>query len=81
MPKKKIKCTLAQLYIAWIIANPDVNCCLFEASKPSQIEDNVEALNIYKKIDKETFIEIEKIMDNAPKGEIDYLTFIQLPSR
>ena len=55
MPKKKIKCTLAQLYIAWIIANPDVNSCLFGASKLSQIEDNVKALDIYKKIDKENF--------------------------
>ena len=55
MPKKKIKCTLAQLYIAWIIANPDVNCCLFGVSKLSQIEDNVKALDIYKKIDKENF--------------------------
>ena len=53
--EKKIKCTLAQLYIAWIIANPDVNCCLFGASKLSQIEDNVKALDIYKKIDKENF--------------------------
>ena len=79
--EKKIKCTLAQLCIAWIIANPDVSCCLFGASKPSQIEDNMKALEIYKKIDKDTFIEIEKIMDNVPKGEMDYLTFTQLPSR
>ena len=79
--EKKYKCTLAQLCIAWIIANPDVNCCLFGASKATQIEDNVKALDIYKKIDKDTFIEIEKIMDNAPTGEMDYLTFTQLPSR
>ena len=79
--EKKIKCSLAQLCIAWIIANPDVSCCLFGASKASQIEDNMKALEIYKKIDKDTFIEIEKIMDNAPKGEMDYLTFTQLPSR
>ena len=38
-------------------------------------------MEIYKKIDKDTFIEIEKIMDNVPKGEMDYLTFTQLPSR
>ena len=79
--EKKIECSLAQLCSAWIIANPDVSCCLFGASKASQIEDNMKALEIYKKIDKDTFIEIEKIMDNAPKGEMDYLTFIQLPSR
>ena len=79
--EKKIKCSLAQLCIAWIIANPDINSCILGASKPAQLEDNFKALEIYKKIDKDTFIEIEKIMDNAPKGEMDYLTWTQLPSR
>ena len=79
--EKKIKCTLAQLCIAWIIANPDISCCILGASKPSQLEDNFKALELYKKIDKDTFIEIEKIMDNAPKGEMDFLTWTQLPSR
>ena len=72
---------MAQLCIAWIISNPDISCCVLGASKPSQLEDNFKALELYKKIDKDTFIEIEKIMDNAPKGEIDYLTWTQLPSR
>lgn len=79
--EKKVKCTLAQLCIAWIIADPDVSSCILGASKPNQVEDNCKALEIYKKIDKEVFLEIEKIMDNAPKGEIDYLTWNQLPSR
>ena len=79
--EKKLKCSLAQLSIAWIIANPDVSCCLFGASKPSQIEDNMKALEIYKKIDKDTFIEIEKILENVPDGEIDYRDWKELPSR
>ena len=72
---------LIKKYKLGLVTNPDVNCCLFGASKATQIEDNVKALDIYKKIDKDTFIEIEKIMDNAPTGEMDYLTFTQLPSR
>ena len=79
--EKKIKCTLAQLCIAWIIANPDISSCVLGASKTNQLEDNFKALDLYKKIDKDTFIEIEKIMDNAPTGEMDYLTWTQLPSR
>jgi len=79
--EKRIKCTLAQLCIAWIIANPDISCCLMGASKPTQLEDNFKALELYKRIDKDTFIEIEKILDNVPKGEMEYLTFTQLPSR
>jgi len=79
--EKKIKCTLAQLCIAWIIANPDISSCVLGASKSTQLEDNFKALDLYKKIDKDTFIEIEKIMDNAPTGEMDFLTWTQLPSR
>ena len=81
LAEKKIKCTLPQLCIAWIIANPDISSCILGASKPSQLEDNIKALELYKKIDKDTFIEIEKILDNAPIGEMDYLTWTQLPSR
>ena len=51
------------------------------ASKGKQIEENVKALEIYKKISKEDFIEIEKILKNTPKGEIDYLNYKELPSR
>ena len=77
----KYNCTLAQLALAWVIANPDVSCCILGASKGKQIEENVKALEIYKKIEKDDFIEIEKILKNTPKGEIDYLTFKELPSR
>ena len=41
----------------------------------------MKALEIYKKLEKDDFIEIEKILKNTPKGEIDYLTFKELPSR
>ena len=40
---------------------------MFGARKPSQIEDNMKEVEIYKKIDKDIFIEIEKIMDNVSK--------------
>ena len=79
--EKKIKCTLAQLCIGWVIANKDVNTCILGAVKVSQLEENIKALEIYKNIDNETWIEIEKILDNVPKGERDYLTNEMLPSR
>ena len=79
--EKKIKCTLAQLCIAWVIANKDVNTCLLGAAKVSQLEENIKALEIYKNIDNETWIEIEKILDNVPDGERDFLNNEMLPSR
>ena len=78
---EKFGCNLATLAIAWCIANPDVSVCLLGASKPEQLDDTVKAVEVYKKVDKDTWIEVEKILDNTPKGEMDYLSWIQMPSR
>ena len=78
---EKYGCNLATLAIAWCIANPDVSVCLLGASKPSQLDDTIKAIEVYKQIDKDTWIEIEKILDNTPKGEINFLTWKELPSR
>ena len=79
--EKKLNCTLAQLALAWIIANPDVSTTILGASRVSQLEENVKALDVYKKLDKDLLIEIEKVLDNVPKGEIDYRDWKELPSR
>ena len=79
--EKKFNCSLTQLAIAWIIANPDCSTTLLGASKPSQLEETIKAVEIYKKLDKSTLVEIEKILGNTPKGEIDYRDWKELPSR
>ena len=79
--EKKLNCSLAQLALAWIIANPDCSTTILGASKTSQLEENIKAVEISKKLDKNLLIEIEKILDNAPRGEIDYRDWKELPSR
>ena len=79
--EKKLNCNLAQLAIAWVIANPDCSTTILGASKVSQLEETVKAVEIYKKLNKDILIEIEKILGNAPKGEIDYRDWKELPSR
>ena len=79
--EKKLNCTLAQLSLAWVIANPDCSTTILGASRVSQLEENVKAVEVYKKLDKEILTEIEKILGNAPKGEIDYRNWKELPSR
>ena len=79
--EKKLNCSLAQLAIAWILANPDCSSIILGSSKVSQLEENIKAVEVYKKLTKELFLEIEKISDNAPKGEIDYRDWKELPSR
>ena len=81
LAEKKLNCSLAQLAIAWIIANPDCSTTILGASRVSQLEENVKAVEIYKKMDKELLLEIENILGNAPKGEIDYRDWKELPSR
>ena len=79
--EKKCGCNLTTLAISWCIANPDVSVCLLGASKASQLDDTIKAVEVYRTIDKDTWIEIEKILDNTPKGEIDYRSWKELPSR
>jgi aryl-alcohol dehydrogenase-like predicted oxidoreductase len=79
--EKKLNCSLAQLALAWILANQDCSTTILGASRVSQLEENVKAVEIYKKLDKDILLEIEKILDNVPKGEIDYRDWKELPSR
>ena len=79
--EKKLNCKLAQLAIAQVVANPDCSTTILGASKVSQLEETVKAVEIYKKLDKDILLEIEKILGNVPKGEIDYRDWQELPSR
>jgi voltage-dependent potassium channel beta subunit len=79
--EKKLQCTLGQLAIAWLLVNPDINCCLLGASKNFQIEENVKAIEISKRLDKSLLFDIERILDNAPRGEIDYRDWREIPNR
>jgi voltage-dependent potassium channel beta subunit len=79
--EKKLGCNLAQLAIAWVIANPDCSTTILGASRVSQLEETVKAVEIYKKLDKDILKEIEEILGNVPKGEIDYRDWKELPSR
>jgi voltage-dependent potassium channel beta subunit len=73
--------TLSQLAIAWTIKNPDVSTCIVGASKPEQLEENLKALDLLEVYTKDVEDEIEKILDNTPQGEMDWLYFNRLPGR
>jgi len=42
--EKKLNCSLAQLAIAWVIANPDCSSTILGASRISQLEENIKAV-------------------------------------
>jgi voltage-dependent potassium channel beta subunit len=78
---ERIGTTLPILAIAWIIKNPDVTTCILGTSKVEQLEENLKALDVLPLITNEVEDEIEKILENAPLGEMDWLTFTRLPNR
>ena len=72
LAEKKLNTTLAVLAVAWVIANKDVSTCILGSSKVIQLEENFKALELYKKLTPEILTEIETILDNCPKGEMDF---------
>ena len=81
LAKTKLNCTLAQLSIAWILANPDISTIILGSTKMSQVEEVLPALEIYKKLTKEILKEIEEIMGTAAIGPWDYEKFSLLRNR
>jgi voltage-dependent potassium channel beta subunit len=78
---ERFGCTLPILAIAWVIKNPDVTTCILGTSKVEQLQENLKALDVVKLITNEVEEEIEKILDNAPVGDMDWLTFTRLSNR
>lgn len=48
---EEIGCTPAQLAIAWCAANPNVSSVITGASRPSQVADNMAALDVLEQLD------------------------------
>lgn len=65
-------CTTAQLSLAWCLTNPHVSTVITGASKPSQVEENMQALEIVDQIDSDVQSRIESILDNEPNPIPNY---------
>jgi aryl-alcohol dehydrogenase-like predicted oxidoreductase len=56
------------LALLWCLANPNVSTVILGASKVSQLEDNLSALDSRHMLTPEVMEEIEKIVQNKPEG-------------
>ncbi|MCB1151248.1 aldo/keto reductase [bacterium] len=65
-------CTLAQLAIAWCLTNDDVSTVITGASRPEQVAENFEALDVAAKLTPEVLEEIEGILENRPEPEASW---------
>ncbi len=69
---QELGCTMAQLALAWCLKNPHVSTVITGASKPSQVNENMKALDVVPKLTGDVMARIEEILDNRPEGEPDY---------
>ena len=73
--------TQAELALAWIIVNKDVSSCIIGASKLSQIESNLKAVELATKWTPELEEKLGGILANQPPSVISMLTFQPYPAR
>ena len=65
--KEKLDTTITCLSIAWCIKNKNVSTVLLGATKEHQIEENLKALDIAKKLTPDIMKEIDQIVGTKPK--------------
>jgi aryl-alcohol dehydrogenase-like predicted oxidoreductase len=57
----RLGCSLAQLAIAWCAHNPHVSTVITGASRPSQVTENMEALEVLERLDDEVVERINAV--------------------
>ena len=58
---------VARLALAWCIKNPNVSTAIMGASKVSQLEDNLKAVDVIDQLTDDVMEKIEGILDNKPE--------------
>lgn len=68
----ELGCSLAQLALAWCLKNPNVSTVITGASRPEQVSENMQALEVAGHLTSGMMDRIEEILDNKPKPEDDF---------
>ncbi|KAK4936569.1 hypothetical protein LTR10_022556 [Elasticomyces elasticus] len=68
---ESLDCTCAQLALAWILKNPNISSILTGASRPSQITENVKAVQVVPKLTPEIMKKIDEVFQNKPTRCLD----------
>ncbi len=59
--------TMSRLAIAWCLKNPNVSTVITGASKVSQVEENMKALDLVPQLTDDVMEKIEAVLDNKPE--------------
>jgi aryl-alcohol dehydrogenase-like predicted oxidoreductase len=62
-------CTLAQMSLAWCLKNPRVSTVITGASRPSQVVENMKALEVVSKLSPEVMARIDAVVNAARPTE------------
>jgi voltage-dependent potassium channel beta subunit len=68
----KLEIPLHHLAIAWCLKNPNVSTVILGASKLTQLQDNLKALDVVEQMDDEVMQAIEAIVNNKPAVPRDW---------
>ena len=66
---EELGCSMAQLALAWCLTNEDISTVITGASRPDQVTENMEALEIAEQLTPDVQERIEEILDNRPEDE------------
>ncbi len=58
---------MARLALAWCLKNPNVSTVITGASRVSQVEDNMKAVDLVDQLTDDVMEKIEAILDNKPE--------------
>jgi aryl-alcohol dehydrogenase-like predicted oxidoreductase len=73
--------TQSQLALAWTMKNPDVSTAIFGSSRISQHDENLGAMDLYRRMTPELLTQIEEILDNRPTPPLNWRTWQPFPPR
>jgi aryl-alcohol dehydrogenase-like predicted oxidoreductase len=73
---KDLGYTLGQLALAWVMWNKDVSTAITGARNLEQLNESVQALELYRKWTPELDQRINKILDTTPTAKRDFTRFV-----
>jgi voltage-dependent potassium channel beta subunit len=68
----ELDCSLSQLALAWCLKNPHVSSVITGASRPEQVLENIQALDVVPHLTEEVMERIETVLDNKPEPLEDF---------
>ncbi|CAG9314362.1 unnamed protein product [Blepharisma stoltei] len=71
----ELRCSQAQLAIAWVMKNPDVSTAITGASSIAQLEDNLGSVEVIEKLSPEVLSRIEDLLGNRPTPSMNWRNF------